>query len=132
MEMAKESLMDSIDIQDVIARGPKDWIEELRVELYETAYASTSGAQGLGGLSRFLCFICVNSIFDQMRSTASKLVVITTEDRINLEEDVGSLANAIAAHTSRVICHVPAGARVAQPRGCVVRYGCCLDSAPDR
>ncbi|MGF6371771.1 tartrate/fumarate subfamily iron-sulfur-dependent hydro-lyase alpha chain [Paraburkholderia sp. RAU6.4a] len=35
MVMAKESLMDPIDIQDVIARGPKDWIEELRVELHE-------------------------------------------------------------------------------------------------
>src|SRR3989440_3716944 len=34
MLMAKESLMDPIDIQDVIARGPQDWIEELRVELH--------------------------------------------------------------------------------------------------
>src|SRR3989440_11717439 len=34
MVMAKESLMDPIDIQDVIARGPQDWIEELRVELH--------------------------------------------------------------------------------------------------
>jgi len=34
MVMAKESLMESIDIQDIIARGPKDWIEEMRVELY--------------------------------------------------------------------------------------------------
>jgi fumarate hydratase class I len=30
MLMAKESLMEPIDIQDIIARGPKDWIEELR------------------------------------------------------------------------------------------------------
>src|ERR1700731_1195896 len=49
--MAKESLMDSIDIQDVIARGPQDWIEELRVELYEKVNALGIGAQGLGGLA---------------------------------------------------------------------------------
>jgi fumarate hydratase class I len=54
MVMAKESLMDPIDIQDVIARGPKDWIEELRVELHEKANALGIGAQGLGGLATVL------------------------------------------------------------------------------
>jgi fumarate hydratase class I len=54
MVMAKESLMDSIDIQDVIARGPKDWIEELRVELHEKVNALGIGAQGLGGLATVL------------------------------------------------------------------------------
>src|ERR1700759_5499070 len=54
MVMAKESLMDPIDIQDVIARGPKDWIEELRVELHEKVNALGIGAQGLGGLSTVL------------------------------------------------------------------------------
>jgi fumarate hydratase class I len=39
MLMAKESLMDPIDIQDVIARGPQDWIEELRIELHEKVNA---------------------------------------------------------------------------------------------
>ncbi len=52
--MAKESLMDPIDIQDVIARGPKDWAEELRVELYEKVNALGIGAQGLGGLATVL------------------------------------------------------------------------------
>jgi fumarate hydratase class I len=54
MLMAKESLMDPIDIQDVIARGPRDWIEELRVELHDKVNALGIGAQGLGGLSTVL------------------------------------------------------------------------------
>jgi fumarate hydratase class I len=54
MVMAKESLMDPIDIQDIIARGPQDWIEELRVELYEKVNALGIGAQGLGGLATVL------------------------------------------------------------------------------
>ena len=54
MVMAKESLMDPIDIQDVIARGPQDWIEELRVELHEKVNALGIGAQGLGGLATVL------------------------------------------------------------------------------
>ncbi|MBI0327843.1 fumarate hydratase [Burkholderia plantarii] len=54
MLMAKESLMDAIDIQDVIKRGPKDWAEELRVELYEKVNALGIGAQGLGGLATVL------------------------------------------------------------------------------
>jgi len=50
MVMAKESLMDAIDIQDVIARGPQDWIEELRVDLHEKVKRNwVIGAQGLGG-----------------------------------------------------------------------------------
>jgi fumarate hydratase class I len=52
--MAKESLMDAIDIQDLIARGPKDWAEELRIELYEKVNALGIGAQGLGGLATVL------------------------------------------------------------------------------
>jgi fumarate hydratase, class I len=54
MVMAKESLMEPIDIQEVIARGPKDWVEELRVELYEKVNALGIGAQGLGGLATVL------------------------------------------------------------------------------
>jgi fumarate hydratase class I len=54
MVMAKESLMDPIDIQDIIARGAQDWIEELRVELYEKVNALGIGAQGLGGLATVL------------------------------------------------------------------------------
>ena len=54
MVMAKESLMDPIDIQDIIARGPRDWIEELRIELHEKVNALGIGAQGLGGLATVL------------------------------------------------------------------------------
>lgn len=54
MLLAKESLMDHIDIQDLIARGPKNRVEELRIELYEKVNALGIGAQGLGGLSTVL------------------------------------------------------------------------------
>src|SRR6195952_5118533 len=54
MVMAKESLMEPIDIQEIIARGPQDWIEELRVELHEKVNALGIGAQGLGGLATVL------------------------------------------------------------------------------
>jgi fumarate hydratase, class I len=54
MLMAKESLMEPIDMQELIARGPKTRIEELRVELYEKVNALGIGAQGLGGLTTVL------------------------------------------------------------------------------
>jgi fumarate hydratase class I len=54
MVMAKESLMEAIDIQEVIARGPRSWVEKLRVELYEKVNALGIGAQGLGGLTTVL------------------------------------------------------------------------------
>ncbi len=54
MLLAKESLMDEIDIQELIARGPKNRVEELRIELYEKVNALGIGAQGLGGLTTVL------------------------------------------------------------------------------
>ena len=54
MLMAKESLMEPIDMQELIARGPTTRIEELRVELYEKVNALGIGAQGLGGLTTVL------------------------------------------------------------------------------
>jgi len=51
MLLAKESMMDPIDIQDLIARGPQNHLEELRLELYEKVNALGIGAQGLGGLT---------------------------------------------------------------------------------
>jgi len=51
MILAKESLMDPVDIQELIARGAKNRIEELRIELYEKVNALGIGAQGLGGLT---------------------------------------------------------------------------------
>jgi len=54
MLLAKEALMEPIDIQDLIARGPKNRAEELRIELYEKVNALGIGAQGLGGLTTVL------------------------------------------------------------------------------
>lgn len=54
MLMAKESLMEPIDMQELIARGPASRIEELRIELYEKVNALGIGAQGLGGLTTVL------------------------------------------------------------------------------
>ncbi len=54
MLMAKESLMEPIDIQELIARGPKTTAEKLRVELYTKVNQLGIGAQGLGGLTTVL------------------------------------------------------------------------------
>ncbi|WP_250647133.1 fumarate hydratase [Deefgea salmonis] len=54
MVMAKEALMEEIDIHELIARGPQNRVEELRVELYEKVNALGIGAQGLGGLATVL------------------------------------------------------------------------------
>ena len=54
MLLAKQSLMDPIDIQDLIARGPKTTAEKLRVEIYDKVNRLGIGAQGLGGLTTVL------------------------------------------------------------------------------
>jgi fumarate hydratase class I len=54
MLLAKKSLMDPIDIGDLIARGPKTALEELRLEIYRRVNALGIGAQGLGGLTTVL------------------------------------------------------------------------------
>ena len=54
MVMAKESLFESIDIQELIKKGPSNKIESLRVELYEKINHLGIGAQGLGGLTTVL------------------------------------------------------------------------------
>ena len=54
MLLAKQSLMDPIDMTELLARGPASPIEELRIELYEKVNALGIGAQGLGGLSTVL------------------------------------------------------------------------------
>ena len=54
MLMAKEILMEPIDMHELLARGPKDKVEELRIELYEKVNALGIGAQGLGGLTTVL------------------------------------------------------------------------------
>jgi fumarate hydratase, class I len=54
MLLAKQALMDPIDIQELIARGPKTTAEKLRVELYDKVNRLGIGAQGLGGLTTVL------------------------------------------------------------------------------
>ncbi len=54
MVLAKEALMEEIDIHDLIARGPSNRVEELRIELFEKVNALGIGAQGLGGLATVL------------------------------------------------------------------------------
>ena len=52
--LAKESLMDPIDIHELRRRGPTTRIEELRLEIMDRANALGIGAQGLGGLTTVL------------------------------------------------------------------------------
>jgi len=54
MLMAKESLMEDIDMYELKQRGPQNKTEELRLELYEKVNALGIGAQGLGGLTTVL------------------------------------------------------------------------------
>ncbi len=49
--LAKESLMDPIDIQELRKRGPSNRIEELRLEIMDAVNKLGIGAQGLGGLT---------------------------------------------------------------------------------
>lgn len=54
MLLAKEVLMEPIDLHWLRARGPANRLEELRLELYEKINALGIGAQGLGGLTTVL------------------------------------------------------------------------------
>ena len=54
MIMAKEALLDPIDIQELRERGATNRAEELRLELYDRINALGIGAQGLGGLTTVL------------------------------------------------------------------------------
>ncbi len=54
MLMAKESLMEPIDIHELKSRGATNTVESLRLELYEKINALGIGAQGLGGLTTVL------------------------------------------------------------------------------
>jgi fumarate hydratase class I len=54
MLLAKEALMEPIDIVDLKARRPCNRLEELRIELFDKVNALGIGAQGLGGLTTVL------------------------------------------------------------------------------
>ena len=52
--MAKEALMESIDIQELRERGASNRLEELRLEIMDKVNDLGIGAQGLGGLTTVL------------------------------------------------------------------------------
>ncbi|MCL6416080.1 fumarate hydratase [Aestuariirhabdus sp. Z084] len=52
--LAKESLMDPIDIHELRQRGPQNRVEELRLEIMDKVNALGIGSQGLGGLTTVL------------------------------------------------------------------------------
>ena len=54
MLLAKQALMDPIDMQELKARGARTNIEALRIELYDKVNQLGIGAQGLGGLTTVL------------------------------------------------------------------------------
>ena len=70
--LAKESLMDPVDIQELIDRGPENAEEELRLEIYERVNKLGIGAQGLGGLTTVVD-VKINSV---PTHAASKPVVM--------------------------------------------------------
>ena len=72
MLLAKESLMEPIDMAELKARGPQTKTEELRIELYDKVNALGIGAQGLGGLSTVLDV----KIFEYPTHAASKPVAM--------------------------------------------------------
>ena len=54
MLLAKQSLLEPIDMSALRARGPSSRLEEMRIELFEKINALGIGAQGLGGLTTVL------------------------------------------------------------------------------
>lgn len=54
MMLAKESLMEPVDMPELLKRGPANKIEELRLEIYNAVNGLGIGAQGLGGLTTIL------------------------------------------------------------------------------
>ncbi len=54
VKLAKQSLMEPIDMAQLKARGPQNDIEKLRIEIFDKVNALGIGAQGLGGLATIL------------------------------------------------------------------------------
>jgi fumarate hydratase class I len=54
MLLAKESLLDPIDMHELKARGPRSRLEELRIDIHDRVNRLGIGAQGLGGLTTVL------------------------------------------------------------------------------
>jgi fumarate hydratase class I len=73
MVLAKEALMEPVDIQELIKRGPKTKLEELRLDIFEKVNALGIGAQGLGGLTTVVDV----KILDYPTHATSKPVAMT-------------------------------------------------------
>ena len=54
MVLAKEALMEPIDMHELKRRGPSSHLDELRIEIHDKVNALGIGAQGLGGLTTVL------------------------------------------------------------------------------
>lgn len=54
MLLAKQAIMEPIDMHELIARGSNNRLEELRLEIFDKVNALGIGAQGLGGLTTVL------------------------------------------------------------------------------
>ncbi|WBX83460.1 fumarate hydratase [Sphingosinicella microcystinivorans] len=72
MTLAKESLMEAIDMAELKARGPQNELEELRIEIHDKVNALGIGAQGLGGLATVLDV----KIYDCPTHAASKPIAM--------------------------------------------------------
>lgn len=70
--LAKEALMEDIDMTELKARGAKNRIEELRIEIFDKVNALGIGAQGLGGLTTVLDV----KILDYPTHAASKPIAL--------------------------------------------------------
>jgi len=70
--LAKEALMQTIDMHELKARGAQSHLEALRIELYDKINALGIGAQGLGGLTTVLDV----KILDYPTHAASKPIAI--------------------------------------------------------
>lgn len=70
--LAKQSLMEPMDMQELKARGAQSRIEALRIELYDKINALGIGAQGLGGLTTVMDV----KILDYPTHAASKPIAI--------------------------------------------------------
>lgn len=72
MLLAKEALLEPIDIQELRKRGPQNRAEQLRIELMDKVNALGIGAQGLGGLTTVLDV----KVLDYPSHAANKAVAI--------------------------------------------------------
>ncbi len=113
MVLAKEALMERIDIHELRQRGPANATEELRLELYDKVNALGIGAQGLGGLSTVLDV----KILDYPTHAASK--------------PVGMIPNCAATRHAHFTLDGSGAAKLAaaRPRALARRA---LDAVPDR